>query len=64
MNLQEAEDACRLYSAYAWIGYRLPDYFPDVAQALELSRSASERVDSILQDQNAANRRRQPKRFR
>jgi ATP-dependent RNA helicase SUPV3L1/SUV3 len=64
MNLQEAEDACRLYSAYAWLGYRLPDYFPDVAAALDLSRSASERVDSILQDQNAANRRRQPKRFR
>jgi ATP-dependent RNA helicase SUPV3L1/SUV3 len=64
MNLQEAEDACRLYSAYAWLGYRLPEFFPDVAQALELSRSASERVDGILQDQNAANRRRQPKRFR
>lgn len=64
MNLQEAEDACRLYSAYAWIGYRLPEFFPDVAQALELSRSASERVDGILQDQNAVNRRRQPKRYR
>jgi ATP-dependent RNA helicase SUPV3L1/SUV3 len=64
MNLQEAEDACRLYSAYAWLGYRLPEHFPDVVQALELSRSASARVDGILQDQNAVNRRRQPKRFR
>ena len=64
MNLQEAEDACRLYSAYAWLGYRLPEYFPDIAQALALSRSASERVDALLQDQNAAARRRQPKRFR
>ncbi|MET0267821.1 MAG: helicase-related protein [Duganella sp.] len=64
MNLQEAEDACRLYSAYAWLAYRLPEYFPDTALAQKLSREASERVDAILQDQNSAARRRQPKKFR
>ncbi len=64
MNLQEAEDACRLYSAYAWLAYRQPEYFPDTALALRLSREASERVDAILQDQNSAARKRQPKKFR
>ncbi|MET0319303.1 MAG: helicase-related protein [Duganella sp.] len=64
MNLQEAEDACRLYSAYAWLAYRLPEYFPDTALAQRLSREASERVDAILQDQNSAARRRQPKKYR
>jgi ATP-dependent RNA helicase SUPV3L1/SUV3 len=32
--------------------------------AQELSREASERVDAILRDQNAAARRKQPKKFR
>jgi ATP-dependent RNA helicase SUPV3L1/SUV3 len=64
MQLQEVEDACRLYSAYAWLAYRLPETYPDTAQAQELSRLASERVDAMLQDQNAAARRRQPKKFR
>jgi ATP-dependent RNA helicase SUPV3L1/SUV3 len=64
MNLQEVEDSCRLYSAYAWLSYRQPEYFPDIARAQELSRAASERVDAILQDQNAAARKKQPKKFR
>jgi len=64
MSLQDVEDACRLYSAYAWLAYRLPEYFPDTAMAQQLSREASERVDALLQDQNAAARKRQPKRFR
>jgi len=64
MSLQEVEDACRLYSAYAWLAYRLPEYFPDTETAQQLSREASDRVDSILQDQNAAARKRQPKKFR
>jgi ATP-dependent RNA helicase SUPV3L1/SUV3 len=64
MNLQEVEDACRLYSAYAWLAYRQPDYFPDTELAQRLSREASERVDSILQDQNSAARKRQPRKFR
>ena len=58
LNLQEVEDACRRYSAYAWIAYREPEYFPSVELAQELSRAASERVDSILQAQNAAARKR------
>ena len=33
MNLQEVEDHCRLYSAYAWLGYRVPEYFPGVEAA-------------------------------
>ncbi|MGV7210108.1 helicase-related protein [Oxalobacteraceae bacterium A2-2] len=64
LNLQEVEDACRLYSAYAWLSYRLPEHFPDIARAQELSREASERVDSILREQNSAARRRQPGKFR
>jgi ATP-dependent RNA helicase SUPV3L1/SUV3 len=64
MNLQEVEDACRLYSAYAWLAYREPEHFPDTELAQRLSREASERVDAILQDQNSAARRRQPRKFR
>ena len=56
LNLQEVEDACRRYSAYAWVAYREPDIFPSVELAQELSRTASERVDAILQQQNAAAR--------
>ncbi|TWI70226.1 ATP-dependent RNA helicase SUPV3L1/SUV3 [Pseudoduganella lurida] len=62
MTLQEVEDVCRKYSAYAWLGYRLPDYFPDIELAQELSRQASERVDSMLQDQNTNARRRHHRR--
>jgi ATP-dependent RNA helicase SUPV3L1/SUV3 len=64
LSLQEVEDTCRLYSAYAWLGYRLPEHFPDIELAQSLSRMASERVDALLQQQNAATRRKQPKRFR
>lgn len=58
MNLQEVEDTCRMYSAYAWLGYRQPEYFPSIAEAQQLAREASERVDAILQQQNAAARQR------
>ncbi|WP_019140458.1 helicase-related protein [Noviherbaspirillum massiliense] len=61
-NLQEVEDACRLYSAYAWLGYRCPEYFPSVELAQELAREASERVDAILQAQNMALRKRRGRR--
>ena len=60
-NLQEVEDSCRLYSAYAWLGYRLPEFYPDVELAQELARAASERVDSLLQQQNAVSRQRHGK---
>jgi ATP-dependent RNA helicase SUPV3L1/SUV3 len=57
-NLQEVEDTCRMYSAYAWLSFRIPAHFPDGELAHELAREASERVDAILQAQNAALRRR------
>ncbi|TFW27769.1 helicase-related protein [Massilia horti] len=56
-NLQEVEDTCRMYSAYAWLGYRIAEYFPSIEEAQELARDASERVDSLLREQNAAARR-------
>ena len=63
-TLQEVEDTCRLYSAYAWLSYREPEYFPSVELAQSLARAASERVDSILHAQNAATRKKQDKKFR
>jgi len=57
-NLQEVEDTCRMFSAYAWLSFRIPEHFPDGELANTLAREASERVDSILQAQNAALRRR------
>lgn len=62
-NLQEVEDSCRLYSAYAWLSYRAPEYFPSVDLAQSLARAASERVDSILHAQNAAARKKQDKKY-
>jgi ATP-dependent RNA helicase SUPV3L1/SUV3 len=63
-NLQEVEDTCRMYSAYAWLGYRMPEYFPSIEMAQELAREASERVDSLLREQNAATRRREGRKRR
>lgn len=63
-NLQEVEDTCRMYSAYAWLSFRLLDIFPDGELANTLAREASVRVDTILQSQNAALRRRQVKKAR
>jgi ATP-dependent RNA helicase SUPV3L1/SUV3 len=63
-NLQEVEDTCRMYSAYAWLGYRIPEYFPSVEDAQALAREASERVDALLREQNAAARKKQGKRGR
>jgi ATP-dependent RNA helicase SUPV3L1/SUV3 len=57
-NLQEVEDTCRMYSAYAWLSFRIPDHFPDGELAHELAREASDRVDTMLQAQNAAVRKR------
>lgn len=57
-SLQEAEDSCKLYSAYAWLAYRLPEYFPSVDSALEAARNASGLVDRILASQNQAQRAR------
>jgi ATP-dependent RNA helicase SUPV3L1/SUV3 len=63
-NLQEVEDTCRMYSAYAWLGYRMPEFFPSIELAQQLAREASERVDALLQQQNAAARKRQSKKER
>ena len=52
----EIEDQCRLYSAYAWLGYRIPEYFPSIEAAQALARTASDRVDALLQPQIAARR--------
>jgi ATP-dependent RNA helicase SUPV3L1/SUV3 len=64
MNLQEVEDLCRLYSAYAWLGYRLPEFFPSGELAQDLARTASEKVDSILRAQNAAARKKHERKYR
>ncbi|MES2534365.1 MAG: helicase-related protein [Pseudomonadota bacterium] len=53
-NLQEVEDLCRLYSAYAWLSYRSPEFFPSGELAQSLARDASDRVDMLLQAHNAA----------
>ncbi|NSL53463.1 RNA helicase [Uliginosibacterium sp. IMCC34675] len=55
--LQAAEDACKKYSAYAWLGYRLPDYFPDAEAAVEIARETSERVDRMLATQHQSHQR-------
>lgn len=55
--LQAAEDACKKYSAYAWLGYRLPDFFPDAEAAVEIARETSARVDRMLAAQNQDGRR-------
>ena len=41
LALQEVEDRCRLYSAYAWLGYRIPDYFPSIEVAQSLADAPS-----------------------
>lgn len=56
--LQEVEDVCKLYSAYAWLAYRRLEYFPDVDSALEAAKNASGLVDRILASQNRAQRAR------
>lgn len=61
-TLQDVEDSCKMYSAYAWLGYRMADYFPDGESAQRLAREASEHIDSILRGQNAAIRKRGGKR--
>ena len=60
-SLQDVEDTCKLYSAYAWLGYRCPEFFPYGEDALRLAREASERIDRILQSQNRAMRQRSGK---
>jgi len=56
--LQAAEDACKLYSAYAWLGYRLPEHYPDAEAAVALARRMSETVDEMLARQHGRPRSR------
>ncbi|WP_420473194.1 helicase-related protein [Noviherbaspirillum sp. ST9] len=62
-SLQDVEDTCKLYSAYAWLGYRCPEFFPYGEEAQHLAREASERIDGILQSQNRAMRQRSGKKM-
>lgn len=57
-ELQFYEDSCKLYAAYAWLGYRLPDTFPDGEAAQEGMQSTSARIDRILQAETYRPRRR------
>ena len=61
LGLQEVEDQCRLYSAYAWLGFRIPEYFPSIEAAQSLALTASARVDAMLQAQNSVRRSRRMK---
>ncbi|OVE47399.1 helicase-related protein [Chromobacterium violaceum] len=56
-ELQYLEDSCKLYAAYAWLGYRMPETFPDGEMAQMLMLSTSERIDGLLQVQNAQKRK-------
>lgn len=56
LTLQEVEDYCRLASAYSWLAYRIPEYFPSVDAAHALAGCASDRVDALLSAQNAGRR--------
>lgn len=56
-DLQAAEDSCKLFSAYAWLSYRCPEYFPSVDVAQQLARQASDSVDKVLHAQNAGRRK-------
>jgi ATP-dependent RNA helicase SUPV3L1/SUV3 len=56
-ELQFLEDSCKLYTAYAWLGFRMPDTFPDEEKAQQLMQSSSEQIDRLLQAQNTRHRR-------
>ena len=48
-ELQFMEDSCKLYAAYAWLGYRMPETFPDGEAAQEGMATTSARIDRHLQ---------------
>ena len=37
-----------MYSAYAWLGYRQPDFFPSIEEAQQRAREAAERVEAAV----------------
>jgi ATP-dependent RNA helicase SUPV3L1/SUV3 len=55
-DLQEVEDTCKLYSAYAWLAYRRSEYFPDGEKAVHEARVTSDLIDDILRRHNAASK--------
>jgi ATP-dependent RNA helicase SUPV3L1/SUV3 len=57
-SLQDAEDACKIYSGYAWLAQRMPEHFPDGPAAVELALEASALVHRMLQAQNRGGKRR------
>lgn len=56
-ELQYLEDTCKLYAAYAWLSYRMPDTFPNGEMAQSLMASTSEKIDELLQAQNSRSRK-------
>jgi len=48
MDLQEAEDTCRLCAAYSWLSYRRPELFPDGETAREMAMELSAHIDGML----------------
>lgn len=62
MELQEAEDACRVAAAYSWLSYRRPDVFPDGEQARELMVRLSLAIDDMLARRHGGEGGRSPRR--
>lgn len=61
-ELQFMEDSCKLYAAYAWLGYRMPETFPDEDMAQMLMQSTSEKIDRLLAQRNTRQRQDKEKR--
>lgn len=55
-SLQLAEDTCKLFSGYAWLSYRKPEYFPDGELAIKWVRQMSESIDLYFQQTLAVRR--------
>jgi ATP-dependent RNA helicase SUPV3L1/SUV3 len=64
MDLQEAEDACRLCAAYSWLSYRRPDFFPDGEIAREVAMELSTHIDAMLAQRHGGRGERQRPRRR
>lgn len=60
-ELQFLEDTCKLYAAYAWLGYRMEETFPHGEIAQSLMQSTSEQIDTLLQAQNTRHRKKNPR---
>lgn len=56
LDLQEAEDACRLCAGYSWLSYRRPDVFPDGEAARDLALELSAHIDALLARRHSGQR--------